>query len=127
MRTCKVLPLVGEACPDSVCRDEGVYCESTMKICTAFGLPGDPCSATARCSPFYTCDPATMVCAEGPAIGEPCGTSGVNRCFDFGTYCKAGTCAALEAVGAPCTNDNDCETDLCDTTTNVCAEEAVCI
>ena len=65
-----------------------------------------------------------MVCVEGAGIGEAC--SGLYRCFDFGTYCKAGTCAALEVDGAACMDDNDCAGDYCDPATNVCATEGLC-
>lgn len=124
MRTCKVLPVLGEACPDSACRDDGTFCEPTAKVCTRLGLPGDACSTTARCSFFYACDQATMVCVTGPRLGDAC--SNTSPCFDFQTYCKAGTCAALEAKGAACTDDSDCASDLCDPATNVCSEEPIC-
>jgi hypothetical protein len=126
-RTCKPLPAVGEACPDMMCRDEGTFCDPATMLCANVGLPGDPCTATTSqsCSTYYTCDPATMQCARGPGLGEAC--TPARRCFDGGTYCKAGTCAQLEPKGATCMNDGDCANNYCEPMLNVCADEPICI
>lgn len=109
-RTCRPLPLLGEACMGE-CRDEGQYCNSMTMVCTQVGLPGDACSVTARCSSFYDCSPSTMQCVRGPAVGETCATN--SDCFDYGTYCRGTTCAPREPVGTACTDDDECATDFC--------------
>jgi hypothetical protein len=122
-RTCRPLPLLGEACPDRVCRDEGQYCNTTSMTCTQFGLPGDACSSADRCSIYYDCDPATMQCVRGAAIGDACTSN--SDCFDYGTYCKANVCAPLEASGGPCAGDNECASNFC-SPANLCGEEMAC-
>ncbi len=48
------------------------------------------------------CDDATHACAAPAAIGASCATA---TCA-AGSFCDAGTCAALRADGAPCTSDD---------------------
>lgn len=123
-RTCRALPLLGEACSgENTCRDEGQYCNTATMLCTQVGLPGDACSTTSRCSPYYDCDPTTMQCVRGAAVGEAC--TSASDCFDYGTYCKANLCAPREATGAPCADDDECAGDFCGPA-NTCAERPTC-
>lgn len=127
-RVCKVLPKLGEACPDGACRDDGTYCDSTM-TCKALGLPGDPCATQRDCSNYYTCD-ATLHCAQGPKIGESCMTGG--RCSQAGAWCDAAgsmTCKEPQADGAACTQNNQCTSNYCDNPMaggRTCQQEPVC-
>lgn len=123
-RTCRTLPLLGEPCAaDTACRDEGQYCNTTTLVCTQVGLPGDACSAAARCSSFYECDPSAMQCARGAAVGEAC--TSTSQCFDFGTYCKADVCAPVEATGTACADDEACASAFCGPA-DTCAERPTC-
>jgi hypothetical protein len=128
MRVCKVLPKIGEACPDGACRDDGTYCDSTM-MCRTVGLPGAACMSQRDCSSYYMCD-ATMQCAQGPKLGEACSLA--NRCSQVDNWCDSAgtmTCKEPQADGAPCTADNQCESDFCDgpmAGMETCQAEPVC-
>ena len=128
-RVCKMLPKLGEACPEGSCRDEGTYCDATM-TCKALGLPGDACATGRDCSSYYTCD-ATMHCALGPKIGEACATG--LRCSQPDTWCDTAgtmTCKARQADGAACTANNQCESNFCDgpaANMQTCQQEPICI
>ncbi len=125
MRTCKALPTLGEACPDSACRDLGTYCNASM-ICAKVGLPGDACVTRADCSAAYVCDP-TSHCALGPREGEAC--SNTLRCSQYGNFCNTATmtCKPRQADGATCSSDSQCTSFYCtDDTVRVCGPEPVC-
>jgi hypothetical protein len=128
MRVCKVLPKVGEACPDGTCRDDGLYCDATM-TCKAVGLPGHTCMTQRDCSNYYSCD-AAMQCALGPKIGEACGTG--NRCSQPGAWCDSAgtmTCREPQADGAACTSNSQCASNFCDgpmAGMETCQTEPIC-
>lgn len=105
IQTCQPLPAVGQPCPNGVCRDEGVVCNSA-RMCAPGGLPGASCVTTADCSRFYECD-ATKHCAGGPVLGEGC----MFDCFDR-SVCN-GICIAPLADGAFCGTPTGRKDDLC--------------
>jgi hypothetical protein len=122
---CRATVPVGGACsPTAPCRDLGTFCHPTTMLCTASGLTGDPCTIEQECSAYYTC--TGTACALGARLGEAC--SQVNSCIDQ-TYCDATTmlCTAPKPDGAACMNDNECQGDICDPTTNACMTPPICI
>lgn len=127
-RVCKVLPKLGEPCPDGQCRDEGTYCAAPGMICAKVGLPGDACAARADCAQFYSCD-ATMHCTEGAHEGQAC--SATLRCADLGNFCDTTTmtCKPPQPVGTTCTSNNQCDTNYCDgmTGARTCQVEPICL
>ena len=126
-RTCKTLPVVGEACPDGQCRDAGTYC-TAAKACAKVGLPGDACATNGDCSSFYVCD-GTQHCAQGAHEGESCAVNA--RCADYGNFCDNATkiCKGLQPDGATCTSSSQCESVFCTGTTGamICQVEPICI
>jgi Dickkopf N-terminal cysteine-rich region len=60
------------------------------------------------------------MCAALPGANEACPDG---QCAD-GTYCKSGTCAALEANGQGCEEPENCQSGYCDASASpaVCAE-----
>ncbi len=126
-RVCKALPVVGEACPDNVCRDTGTVCNAS-KVCAKAGLPGDACTTNTDCSTFYVCD-ATKHCADAPHEGESCAVN--PRCADYGNFCESTTklCTAPQPDGARCTFSSQCASDYCGGSTGgmTCQPEPVCI
>lgn len=114
MRTCKVLPKRGEACPDHMCRDAGDYCDSAGQ-CSKIGLAGSSCDGmnNAECSSYYPCDAQALKCTAAPALGEAC----TGRCFDADTFCDSGsaapTCVKTLPDGASCTSNSQCENNDC--------------
>ncbi len=124
-RTCRVLPTLGEACPDGACRDAGTYCNAMM-TCAKVGLPGDACITRSDCSSAYNCD-ATMHCAVGPREGEAC--SSTLRCSQTGNFCDMATmtCKPPQPNGAMCSGDSQCTSFFCSNdAVSVCADEPVC-
>lgn len=125
-RTCRVLPELGEACPDGLCREDGAYCNAS-KVCAKVGLPGDACASRTDCSALYVCD-ATMHCALGAHEGEACSTTA--RCTDDENFCDltSMTCKAPQPNGSPCTTDSQCESYYCGGTgtARACDVEPVC-
>jgi len=130
-RTCKVLPKLGEACPDGVCRDAGNYCNGSSQ-CAKIGLEGSACAqGTGQCSNYYPCDLSTNKCTKAPATGEPCS----GRCFDANTFCDTSsvtpTCVTLKPDGQTCTGSSQCESDHCGfgsgAGSGTCSTPAACI
>ncbi|NVB77865.1 MAG: hypothetical protein HOV81_05670 [Kofleriaceae bacterium] len=124
---CKPLPLLGEPCPDHVCRDAGVVCNfattTETPICVQVGLTGDRCTGNPDCAPSFRCDPATLECVSLPSLGESCAFIG--SCFDVGTFCDAtGTCVEQKANGQPCTLADECAGGICNA--SVCSSPLVC-
>lgn len=124
VRTCKMLPAIGQPCPDGECRDDGARC--TTSGCVAIGLPGATCSSSSDCSNYYTCDFSTMKCKQLPVTGEAC-NSGGSRCFDA-SYCDPSTlkCIPYRGSGEICSSSLQCASGECDFTTNECVEQATC-
>lgn len=93
-------------CSDGVCcsrRCDGA-CESCQR--GALGqcdvLPvGDPGSPS--CAPYH-CDGVSNLCPGGCAGPNDCGA---------GTYCDAGRCASLQALGTTCSNGGACDSGIC--------------
>ena len=129
-RTCKMLPTLGQPCPDGVCRDFGNYCNSSMQ-CAKIGLAGAACMTTVQCSTFYPCDTQAMQCTKAPGLGEPC----TGRCFDADTFCDLSaatpTCIKTRADGGTCSSNSQCQSDHCDqgsgAGSGTCSTAAVCI
>jgi hypothetical protein len=125
-QVCKVLPGTGSACPDHICADVGDHCNGSG-VCVHDGLPGDACTSSSDCSPFYQCDPSTMKCASGPRLGSACDSG---TCFDAHTYCTGElgsampVCTPAGSDGAPCEFTDQCLSGHCNA--GVCATPAVC-
>ncbi|HEY1813701.1 MAG TPA: hypothetical protein VGG74_15225 [Kofleriaceae bacterium] len=122
---CSTLPGTGEACPHQQCALAGDFCGSDG-TCHKDGLPGDACSDSSECSPFYTCDTTMMKCVQGPGVGSSCATA---ECFDGNTYCDTGsatpTCLQKKADGSTCATDEECESDDC--VGSACTAETICL
>jgi len=125
--TCGTLPDTGEACTGE-CAHLGDVCVNS--VCTSYALEGDACSETAPCSPFYVCDTGGH-CAARVAAGGACTSS--SDCADYGAFCDdptdsgTGTCVDPQPNGAACDSSSMCQSAFCDSTTQKCADEAVCI
>jgi hypothetical protein len=123
--TCKMLPLVGEPCPDQVCAELGATCDASS-TCAMVGLPGAACMISEDCSPYVTCDETTDLCEALPTLGEPCTTA----CSD-GSFCNledgsGGSCTAPGPDGATCKRNAECANEYCDDN-GMCMTPAVCI
>jgi hypothetical protein len=123
--TCKVLPALGQPCPELVCGDIGAVC-SAGGTCVAAGLPGDPCASAADCSFYYTCDGAQ--CVAYPTRGQSC----TSLCSDD-SWCdrpstEPGTCAAPKPDGSACQLSSECQSRYCDRsgTTGTCIVPPLC-
>lgn len=125
-RTCEPLPGEGQPCPDFMCRDDGMYCDSTTGTCAKVGLPPSTCTSSSQCSQYYPCNFTTGQCTQGPGLGQPCSAS--SRCFAAGTYCDSATlmCESLKADGAPCSSSTECASVQCDFATGRCESPATC-
>jgi hypothetical protein len=127
---CTTLPGPGEVCSTlqdaANCGDLGYVCSTTSMTCVAYGLTGDPCMTSRDCSPLYVCGPAAT-CILRPRLGEACDPQS-EGCIDR-SYCEpaTSTCTAPKADGAACTGSQECASDNCDFTTNVCTTEPICI
>jgi hypothetical protein len=125
-QVCTELPGPGEACnpqvPGGQCGHIGNVCNPTTMTCVAVGLSGDPCTTGGECSEIYNCNAGT--CQLGPRLGEPCAGECLGR-----SYCDETTllCTAPKADGQTCISDNECQSDDCDTTTNTCVTQPICI
>lgn len=130
-RTCKPLPGLNQSCDvDFLCRDDGLYCDTTTATptCKQVGLPPATCTSSSQCSNYYPCDLSTGKCTKAPSIGQSCAST--FTCFDAGTYCDTTTsvCTAVKADGSACTADSQCASNNCDTTLTspICTSPATC-
>ncbi|HUJ59623.1 MAG TPA: hypothetical protein VLX92_14055 [Kofleriaceae bacterium] len=117
---CHVFAAEGAPCT-SGCAEIGDTCKAGT--CVAVGLPGDPCTTAADCSPDGVCD-ASGMCADAPDIGMPC----VGFCA-ADAWCDAtsGTCKALFADATFCDTNNQCQSDYCqEGEVDTCIEPLVC-
>lgn len=88
---CALPPSEGAPC-SSLCT-YGTFCppNGSGRVCTAYGLPGEPCGNNRRCEEGLFCD------------------------TDGGTLSSGGLCAAPRGVGERCTGSVQCATQLCRT------------
>jgi len=126
--TCKVLPELGEPCPDMACAEIGATCSAGT--CVALGLPGTLCVASTDCSPYFTCDLLRGDCAPFPTRGQSCTiTCSDDSWCNIPSGMTTGTCDAPQANGSVCVFNDSCLSGFCDNSTGVgiCTAIAVCI
>lgn len=127
---CVLRPRPGEACaktpdfPGGNCLYRDHYCRAGT--CVPLPKLGESCGAgegqsfsCAEGSCRFAPGSNTGVCAPpepGPGPGEGCQNG---SCRD-GAFCAEGTCQAVLASGARCTEDRQCHTGWCDTEDEVC-------
>lgn len=127
-QTCGPLPGPGEPCTDG-CRDLGLHCSATTRMCVKDGLLGDPCSSHEDCAYFYVCG-ANNQCSAGLALGAPCVMS--EHCAGSGAFCDIpanatmGTCTAPKPDGASCHTKFECASEVCDPVSKTCVADVPC-
>ena len=99
--------------------DVGTVLPGSCSIaCGAAGQPGS-CSCDKMCQSKGTCC-ADFAAFCGCTTSAQCtAATGVNNCADF--VCYAGKC---KAMAKKCDDDNECTTDLCDSSTGNCVHPA---
>jgi hypothetical protein len=126
---CAATPKAGDAClmhnGGNDCVVTGLICDSTTH-CAALLDKGATCDPQAPlCKEDLMCDPTSMKCVNYAADGAACSQTQPcappDHCAITGT---TGTCTAPSPTGTACTNSSDCQSDNCDTTTNLCAAAA---
>lgn len=121
---CRALGANDEPCPYLRCAEIGASCKNGH--CTAVGLPGDPCTSAADCSPFVRCDLELGRCAPVPSLGEAC----LGACAGE-AYCDpdAQICVAPRENTAPCSAANQCESLFCaeGPAFDACADRPLCL
>jgi hypothetical protein len=137
--TCEPQPQLGDPCPTlqgfPTCGNQsGVMCDLATGACAAPLHQGDPCDPDDDlcASGYLECDRDHRRCEPFPAVGEPCGLPDY-RCA-AGAICtfsgegSPGLCLPFVDDGSPCTgSDQLCASGVCDNTTGLCVEPAVCI
>jgi len=105
---CTALIEVGETCPGgAVCTEVG----PSVAACL------DQCDATDRCRAGYHCEPIetnVSVCVPQCRVDKDCGTD--RKCNTTSGLCEAYT-AGEYPIGASCTDDLQCKSQLCVKTT----------
>lgn len=127
---CVLRPRPGEACaktadfPRGNClyRDHDCRagsCVPLPKLGESCGTGEDQSFSCAEGTCQFSTGNTTGVCAPpepGPGPGEVCQNG---SCRD-GAFCAEGTCQAVLASGARCTEDRQCQTGWCDTEEEIC-------
>jgi hypothetical protein len=124
--TCGPLPVEGEACTfDHRCAD-GLACEfgGDGETCIVPKTAGQACANEAACGAGLHCDFATSACAADLALGAPCTDS--NECGPKGA-CMPGSGGAKQCTTRPSAGErcaSDCASGLACV---VVPEEAGCV
>jgi len=116
----------GEPCEDnSECRS--YYCDDESGRCAnppeSFSkAEGEACDVSADCGEDLYCDTTQAVpsCTPAAKLGEPCVRDNIEKSCVWEAYCSleagadAGVCLERVALGAVCSNSNQCEVGVCD-------------
>lgn len=105
----------GQPCQATDVCAEGTRC--VANVCTAYKEQGGTCAANGECKNLLGCDGGTCQ-PQRATLGQSC--SAQVPCV-AGSYCKNGSCVALEGDGGTCTNSTQCESYTCDTNAGKCA------
>jgi hypothetical protein len=96
----------GHACDSMQICMNGLYCASPSMVCTKRPALGMPCSPASYCQTGSYCAIDTSKCTLNPPLGAACGVSAEYTGYcDNTSYCSAGVCTALPALGTPCLPD----------------------
>ncbi len=100
---------------------DGIYCNSSTRMCTTLGITGQPCEEDQECVVGDYCSAPTFgmaICAPRIADGASCSSSSsfstTGPCQTT-SYCDSSsmTCKPQLADGAACTLDQQCPTRSC--------------
>lgn len=98
----------GGTCATSADCSQPAYCNDD-KLCHALESNGGPCVRDNQCASGLGCVGSTPqqagACRKLPGLNEACP---YGRCADIGARCISGTCAPAGLPGSECTTDGDC-------------------